>query len=93
MTEEPSAIRDVGPYESIEQARAQLDAVLHGIPGMDAPGAAGEVVVTEALLLAGVQISGWEDVQRREIMRAVSPEDAQVIAGWVLRARLADRRP
>lgn len=83
-------MRDIGPYESIEQARAQIAATTHGIPATDsARGFIGELVLMEALLLAGVQISAWEDVVRQEVVAALSPEAAQVIAGWLIRARLA----
>jgi hypothetical protein len=65
--------------------------VTYGIPDVQqAPGFAGELVLTEALLLAGVQAAGWEDVARQEIARTLPPEVVQVIAGWVLRARHPD---
>jgi hypothetical protein len=78
---EPSPHRDIGPYESAEQARAQLNATVYGIPaGHAAPGFAGELTLMEALSLAGIEVSGWEDTQRQDIVRALSPEAAQVIA-------------
>lgn len=43
----------------------------------------------DALLRAGIQPLGWEDVARLEIARTLPPEVVQVIAGWVIRARLA----
>lgn len=91
-TGEPSPRRDVGPYQSQEQARAQVAASTFGIPAaLAAPGFAAELVLTEALMMGGVQVSGWEDIQRQEIIQRLDPETAQVIAGWVLRAHLAGR--
>jgi hypothetical protein len=88
--DEPSAVRDVGPYESAAQARTQLAATTYGIPAANAsPGFASELVLMEALTMGGVPVSGWEDVQRGEIIRALDPEMVQVIAGWILRAHLA----
>lgn len=88
---EPTWQRDLGPYESVEQARAQVEAVTYGLPGEWAPGAKGELVLMEALTMAGVQVSAYEDVERDTLVRMVSPEVAQVIAGWLLRAHLAGR--
>ena len=86
---EPTAIRDNGPYRSADQARAQIDATLHGIPeAHTAPGFAGELILMNALLMTGVQISSWEDVQRQSILAAVPTEAVQVIAGWIVRAFL-----
>src|SRR5205085_9874413 len=90
--DEPTRGRDVGPYESREQAAAQVQAVTFGVPGTgQAPGFAGELVLMEALMLGGVQVSGWEDVQRQEIVRTLDPEVVQVLAGWIVRAHLAGR--
>src|SRR5689334_14607722 len=89
---EPTWRRDVGPYESAEQARAQVAATTYGIPAAAAaPGFAGEMVLMEALLLAGVQVAGWEDTVRADLVRMIAPETAQVIAGWLLRAHLVGR--
>ena len=87
---EPSPLRDLGPYLSADQARAQLTATTYGIPADHAaPGFHGELVLAEALMMTGVQVTGWEDIQRQEIVRTLSPETVQVIAGWLLRAHLA----
>lgn len=91
---DPSPVRDIGPYLSADQARAQLTATTYGIPAASAaPGFHGELVLAEALMLAGVQVTGWEDVQRQEIVHTLSPETVQVIAGWLLRAHLSPHRP
>lgn len=90
--DEPSPFLDPGPYLSKEQAADQVAAVLHGIPGAtdgSAPGFAGELVLMEALLRADVEVGGWEDVARQEIVRILPVEVVQVIAGWLIRARLA----
>lgn len=87
---EPSPFYDPGPYESAEQARAQVAASTHGIPATQvAPAFAGELVLMEALLRAGVRVSPWEGSVRDEIIRTMGPAAAQVIAGWLIRAHLA----
>ncbi|WP_433304574.1 hypothetical protein ACQP2F_15465 [Actinoplanes sp. CA-030573] len=79
--------RDAGPYESVEQALAQLMAMMHEISFFDrAQEIVGELVLIEALLLRRVSISEWEQVVLSEITRTLPPEAAQVIAGWLLRA-------
>jgi hypothetical protein len=87
---EPSPIRNVGPFESADEAHAQASAATYGIPSGDAvPGFAGELILMEALMLGGVQVSAYEDIERATLVRMISPEVAQVIAGWVIRAHLA----
>jgi hypothetical protein len=87
---EPSPIRNVGPFESADEARAQVEANMFAIPqAHTAPGFAGELVLMESLMMAGVQVSAYEDVERATLVRMISPEVAQVIAGWILRAHLA----
>ena len=91
MSTEPSPIMDPGPYLSREQAGTQVAAILYGIPDhLTAPGFAGELILMDALHKAGVQVGGWEDVARQEITSKLDPEVIQVIAGWLIRARLAD---
>lgn len=92
MTTEPSPYRDPGPYQSTKQALQQATAILHDITQLQAPGAAGELLLMEALTLTGVQVSGWEDVQRLDLVRALPLETVQTIAGWILRAHLAGWR-
>ena len=90
--DEPTPVRDVGPYKSREQASAQFQALTFDIPpARQAPGFASELVLMEALLISGVQVSGWEDVQRQEIIRALNDETVQMIAGWIMRAHHAGR--
>jgi hypothetical protein len=88
---EPTPIRDNGPYESADQAREQWGAVTFGIPRAEGP--AGEaalsgVVLSEALMIAGVQPSEYERDALAELAGSVCPAVAQVVAGWVIRARL-----
>ncbi|WP_433304784.1 hypothetical protein ACQP2F_16235 [Actinoplanes sp. CA-030573] len=88
--EEPAGRRDLGPYQSADQARAQLTAIIQAIPAAERDlSVAGEVVLVEALLLVGVTMSGWEDAVRQRIVHSLPPEAAQVVAGWLLRAHLA----
>lgn len=82
-------IRDNGPYESAEQARAQVDAALYGIP--DKSQYTG-LVLLEALAVTRVQHSDYEHQQISEIAHRLPPELVQVIAGWIMRAAIGDVR-
>ena len=87
---EPTPIRDNGPYLSHRQAREQFAAIIHGIPIATDGDLSGlsALVLAEALQAAGVETSDYENGQRDAIARLVDPEAAQVIAGWIIRARL-----
>lgn len=91
---EPSPFFDPGPYETKQRAADQVAAIMYGVPAevteqTTAAGFVGELVLMDALLRAGIQPAGWEDVARQEIARTLPPEVVQVVAGWVVRARLA----
>jgi hypothetical protein len=91
----PGEFADPGPYQSREQAQAAVAAMaaLHGVPpGAEnsTPGMLGELLLMEALFRSGVEVGAWEDAARHDIVQALPPEVIQVIAGWLLRARLAD---
>ncbi|SCL12877.1 hypothetical protein GA0070616_0049 [Micromonospora nigra] len=92
---EPSPHRDNGPYASHAQARMQFAAIAHGIPTRSSDDLAGvsAMVLAEALLIGGVETSDYEQRTREAIARKVDPESAQVIAGWIIRARLAATQP
>lgn len=62
MTGEPTPVRDNGPYLDLAPARAQFDAVAFGIPTptTQALTAVSSMVLSEALLLAGVELSDFE---------------------------------
>jgi hypothetical protein len=79
-------IRDNGPYLNADQARAQYDAVAHGIPAH----MLGAVHIPEALMLAGVATSPYEHAQL-ETVASLPPEVVQVIAGWIIRASINGR--
>ena len=84
---EPSPIRDNGPYLSSAAARAQFDAVAFGVPGD--PAAAAGLVLSEALLMGGVQPTEFEAGVLVDLGRRLDPATVQVLAGWVVRAHLA----
>jgi len=88
---EPTPVRDNGPYLEDGQARAQFDAVAFGIPTPTTGHLAGvsSLVLGEALLLTGVQVSPFEQDQRDALARQLDPQTVQVIAGWIVRAHLA----
>ncbi len=93
---EPSPIFDVGPYATRQDALSQAEAILHGLPAEmtdqnTAAGFAGELLLMDALLRAGVVPAGWEDVARQMITERLPPEVIQVIAGWIMRAHLTHK--
>ncbi len=91
MTGEPTPVRDNGPYRDQGQARAQFAATAHGIPtpSTEALAAVSSMVLAEALLMAGVDVTDFETAERERIARQLDPHTVQVIAGWIIRARLA----
>ncbi len=76
---EPGPVRDNGPYATADQARAQVSAISRGIPNADdlGPGLA----LSEALLLAGVDVTAYERQTLTELSQQLDPATAQVIAG------------
>jgi DNA-binding transcriptional MocR family regulator len=89
---EPDPRRDIGPYPSSEAATAQFDAVAFGTP--EAQGDRHFVcglVLAEALLMGYVTTSEFEDQVRVRLADLLTPEDIQVINGWIVRAHLAGR--
>lgn len=90
-------MRDNGPYPDQAAARAQFAALAHGIPTPTTGdlSAVCSLVLGEALLMAGVDVSDFETDQRDSIARQLDPHTVQVIAGWLVRAHLAgvNRRP
>lgn len=89
---EPTPIRDNGPYESAEQAQAQFLAQSFGIPD-PRDGSLANLVVREACLLTGVEVSGFEErwlIDEASRYR-IDSVTAQLIAGWILRAHRAGR--
>lgn len=88
--------QDYGPYEDAGQAAEQVDALLHGFPTPPSESARGTLVLRAALLGAGVKTSPYEQKRCEEIAAALSTTDAQIIAGWLMRARASvddGRRP
>jgi hypothetical protein len=91
MTGEPTPIRDNGPYRDHGQARAQYAATAYGIPTRTTEmlAAVSSMALAEALLMTGVDVTPFETEQRDAIARQLDPHTVQVIAGWIIRARLA----
>lgn len=90
MTGEPTPIRDNGPYRNHGQARDQFAATTYGIRAGSAEGlaAVSSMVLAEALAMAGVDVTDFETAERNAIARQLDPHTVQVIAGWIIRARL-----
>lgn len=89
---EPTPMRDNGPYKSAEQARAQFDAVAFGLAMANTPHGRrvlARMAVDEVLVATGVQLGDFDDVVLEELAGVLSPEQAQVVAGWVVRAWLS----
>lgn len=84
---EPSPVRDPGPYASAQQALEQVNATTYGIPHADT--LASGLVLREALLLGGVTLTEYETHALDTLADQLDPATAQVLAGWVTRARLA----
>ena len=85
---EPSPIRNNGPYESRGAAEEQVKAATFGIPGSNQDKVV--LLLREALMLTGVQISEFEESSINHISQFVHPISAQVIAGWIMRAYLSE---
>jgi len=47
------------------------------------------MVLADALLLTGVEVSDFETAERDSVARQLDPHTVQVIAGWIIRAGLA----
>ena len=84
-------MRDKRPYRNRPQARTQFAATAHGIPVLSTEhlAAVPSLGLTEALLLAGVQVTECEAGERDALARRLDPHTIQVIAGGVVRAWLA----
>jgi hypothetical protein len=91
---EPTPLYDNGPYATAAAARAQFDAGAFGIPvpDTDALSAVAAMTIGAALLVAGVETTDYESGHRDAIARQLDPETAVVVAGWIRRAHLGDRR-
>lgn len=96
---EPSPNYDPGPYYTPEQARAQADAILHGIPIPETePAMAGQLLLTDALIRAGITVTpthvmvgtAWEAETKQTIAATLPIEAVQLIASWIVRATLAN---
>lgn len=86
--QEPTPMRDNGPYASIGQVRQQVSNVIFGMPpGLDLPA----MLIREALMIAGVDLSEFEEEFAQQAGLMMTAEQAQVIAGWLIRSHLAGR--
>ena len=86
---EPDPRRDPGPYETEAQARAQFEATALGIPGPD--WRRRWMTLLEPLAGAGVVLSEYEQAVVKNVAVGLDDEDAQVLAGFILRAWKAGR--
>lgn len=88
---EGERLRDNGPYRDELQARDQFDAAVFGMPTGRDDGRGGDwramMVLREALMLAGVETTPYEDQVAETISGACDPQITQVIASWIIRAR------
>lgn len=76
--------RDIGPYLDGAQVRQQWDSWVRGMPVPEHQ--AIEMLIREALMIAGVQPSEHE----LQVLGSTGlhPAFAQVLAGWLIRARI-----
>lgn len=75
--------RDIGPYETEEQAWMQFLNWSHGLPGSTAFKV--QMLLQESLMLAGIEPTEFELSYLKE--SAIDPVLAQLISGLLLRAR------
>jgi hypothetical protein len=86
---EPSPTRDNGPYPTRLAAASQVEAITHGIPCDDQMKV--EIAIREALLICGVELSGYEEIFVAHIGALLQPAAAQVFCGWIIRAHLTGK--
>jgi len=86
---ERSPVRDNGPYRDMAHARAQFVAVTQEFLSDGFPLGASQLVLYGALEIAGVKCTGFETEQLIALARHLDPHEIQVVAGWIVRARLA----
>lgn len=79
---EPTPIRDVGPFTDAAQARAQYDAQTFGIPDVVEAESGPLLVLAEAALLTGLELTAYEVSELRDL----SGPRAAIVAGLMLRA-------
>jgi hypothetical protein len=85
---EPTPVRDNGPYAGIAQVRQQVRNVTFGMPpGFDLP----VMLMREALMICGVDLSEFEEEFVQHAGLLLTAEQAQVMAGWLIRSHLAGR--
>lgn len=96
---EPTPIRNVGPYQSVEEVRAQIHAQHHGIPHpytRDAVIQRNAMLIAEGRVLAGIYSTDDNTEYEAGIISflaaEVDAETCQVIAGWLIRAWKAGYR-
>lgn len=89
MSPEPTAVRDNGPYESLEQVMKQFDAVTYGLPMWTSDKV--HMALREAVLIAGVVLSSFEEELLRDLCHRqnLPAESATMLAGLMIRAHLA----
>ena len=88
MSPEPSPVRDLGPFTDATQAMRQYEAQMYGIPGDMRFRAGPLMVIQEACLLAGLELT---DHEQARLADTVGAEEAVIIAGLIIRAKLAGK--
>lgn len=78
-------MRDIGPYHSEEQAQRQYGNWVRGIPGPAKLST--RMMVREALMGVGITPTDFEMDQFVEA--ALTPVQATILHGWVIKAYLA----
>jgi hypothetical protein len=93
MSFEGNPVRDSGPFVDSDQARAQFDAITHGVPVTTMQDLHGlhDLVLIESTVVAGVELSTFERDTLGRVGEVCDSETVQVIAGIIIRARLAGR--
>ncbi len=80
---EPTPVRDVGPFTDGPQAMRQYEAQMYGIPGDIRFRAGPLMVVQEAALIAGLELT---DHEQARLADTIGSEEAVIIAGLIIRA-------
>ena len=73
---------------NIEQARAQYDAQMYGVPSEVERPSGRVLVIAEACLIAGLELTHYE----KQALRNITGPASAILAGLIIRAHLEGRR-